>query len=114
MKYCTHCGSELVDEAIVCPKCGCATDRRPVANGSGEWNVLSIVGFVLSFFTEIAGLIISVIARKQILKSGEKGKDLATAGIVISSVKLGISILSALICFVIFIFMLMRFPVGRL
>lgn len=24
MKYCTHCGTQLVDEAIVCPNCGCA------------------------------------------------------------------------------------------
>ena len=23
MKYCSHCGAELLDEAIVCPKCGC-------------------------------------------------------------------------------------------
>ena len=24
MKYCTHCGNELNDEAVICPKCGCA------------------------------------------------------------------------------------------
>lgn len=24
MKYCTHCGKELVDEAVVCVGCGCA------------------------------------------------------------------------------------------
>lgn len=23
MKYCTHCGTQLMDEAIVCPNCGC-------------------------------------------------------------------------------------------
>lgn len=23
MKYCSKCGAELVDEAVVCPKCGC-------------------------------------------------------------------------------------------
>ena len=23
MKYCEKCGSELLDEAILCPKCGC-------------------------------------------------------------------------------------------
>jgi len=26
MKYCTHCGNELLDEAAICPKCGCAVD----------------------------------------------------------------------------------------
>lgn len=28
MKYCQHCGNELVDEAIVCPKCGCSVDKK--------------------------------------------------------------------------------------
>ena len=23
-KYCTHCGKQLLDEAILCPGCGCA------------------------------------------------------------------------------------------
>lgn len=23
MKYCTHCGKEVMDEAIICPHCGC-------------------------------------------------------------------------------------------
>lgn len=26
MKYCSKCGAELLDEAIICPKCGCETD----------------------------------------------------------------------------------------
>ena len=31
MKYCTHCGNELLDDAVICPKCGCA-----VANANGR------------------------------------------------------------------------------
>lgn len=23
MKYCSHCGNEIMDEAVICPKCGC-------------------------------------------------------------------------------------------
>ena len=26
MKYCTHCGKELLDEAVVCPSCGCRAE----------------------------------------------------------------------------------------
>lgn len=26
MKYCTHCGKELLDEAVVCIGCGCQSD----------------------------------------------------------------------------------------
>ena len=33
MKYCTKCGNELHDEAVICPKCGC-----PVPNS--EMNVV--------------------------------------------------------------------------
>ena len=25
MKYCSKCGKEIMDEAVVCPNCGCAT-----------------------------------------------------------------------------------------
>ena len=25
MKFCSKCGNELFDEAVICPKCGCAT-----------------------------------------------------------------------------------------
>lgn len=26
MKFCAKCGNQLFDEAVVCPKCGCAAD----------------------------------------------------------------------------------------
>lgn len=32
MKYCTKCGNELIDEAIVCPKCGCAVENGAETN----------------------------------------------------------------------------------
>ena len=28
MKYCTHCGKELLDEAVICVGCGCAVAGR--------------------------------------------------------------------------------------
>ena len=27
MRYCTKCGNQIMDEAIVCPACGCATEH---------------------------------------------------------------------------------------
>ena len=27
MKYCSTCGAELHDEAVICPKCGCTADE---------------------------------------------------------------------------------------
>lgn len=29
MKYCKTCGAELHDNAVMCVKCGCATDNQP-------------------------------------------------------------------------------------
>lgn len=48
MKYCTHCGKELVDEAIICVGCGCAVGGQnpqafncPSVDGSVLLNTLS-------------------------------------------------------------------------
>lgn len=31
MKFCTKCGNELLDEAVLCPACGCSTENRATA-----------------------------------------------------------------------------------
>ena len=39
MKYCTHCGKELLDEAVICVGCGCAVDgynNRQFGGGSAD------------------------------------------------------------------------------
>ena len=31
MKYCAHCGKELLDEAVICPGCGCeVNEKKPI------------------------------------------------------------------------------------
>ena len=30
MKFCQYCGAQLLDEAVVCPRCGCPLPRVPV------------------------------------------------------------------------------------
>jgi len=53
-------------------------------------NGFAIAGFILSFFgiTAILGFIFSIIGLNQIKRTGEKGKGLATAGVIISSILL--------------------------
>lgn len=36
MKFCRQCGNEIMDESVICPKCGCATGvaGSPVTNAS--------------------------------------------------------------------------------
>ena len=39
MKYCSHCGNQLADEAVICPQCGCAAGGA-VQNKSESNSVL--------------------------------------------------------------------------
>ncbi len=36
MKYCTKCGQQIDDEAVICPKCGCVTDEKAFKKSKGE------------------------------------------------------------------------------
>lgn len=36
MKYCTHCGKELLDEAVFCPSCGCAVGGQNMPNENNQ------------------------------------------------------------------------------
>ena len=105
---CDKCGSEVDSNAKFCPNCGAKIEptekaervevvEATVKDNSGNkvnnteigYNVMSIVGFVLSFIPipkfRLVALVISIIALVQISKTKEKGKGLAIAGIAISS-----------------------------
>lgn len=54
MKYCTNCGAQIDDRAVVCPKCGVsqgAPAPQIVDNGGFGWGLLGccipIVGLIL-------------------------------------------------------------------
>lgn len=99
-KFCGKCGTKLEDEK--CPKCDAKVEKEvvkaePVRKASeGKTNGLSVAGFVLSLtsflFTLLAipGLILSIIGLSQIKKTGDEGKGLAIAGIIVSSIVLGL------------------------
>lgn len=70
-----------------------------MAEPQHKWNVMCIVGFILSFLIAPAGLIISIIALVQINKSHEKSKGMAIAGIVIGAVMTVLSVLSIWLVF---------------
>lgn len=41
MKYCTHCGKQLLDEAIICLSCGCSPPQDTIKNAQKLLNILS-------------------------------------------------------------------------
>lgn len=108
MKYCTHCGTELFDQAIMCPKCGCATDELEVNKSTESWNGLAIAGFIVSFFSCVVGLILSIIGLKKVRQSGENGKGLAIAGIIISAVELAVLTILFVIEIIIWLMLMLR------
>lgn len=118
MKYCSNCGKQIPDGALFCPSCGKSAvsgepfrpygdrppqppcgqpyygPRPPYNPDADDFSVLSIVGFILSFFVYIAGLIVSIIALNKAKEDGSrKSASFARAGIIISSVAMGIFVL---------------------
>ena len=81
MKYCQQCGSQLVDQAVVCPNCGCAVQApvnqqedkpstglnilvflcfqktTPVrAKAIGKW---ALIGFIVGIVLSVLGALFS-------------------------------------------------------
>lgn len=102
-KFCSNCGNELVDEAVICPKCGVSVENKVQANnGSNDnSNGMATAGFILSFFVPFLGLIFSIIGSKR-AKETNSGKGLSIAGIIISSIAIFISIIFIVIAVVAF------------
>ncbi len=124
MKFCKHCGKEVLDDAIICPNCGCSVeyDMPNKSNVQGDYcsvdsiytnqqqqtqridsySGLSIAGFVLSFFGGLLGLILSIVANNEAKSTGSrKSQTLSKAGIIISAVYIGIEVLVVIISMVI-------------
>jgi len=58
MKYCTKCGKELMDEAVICTNCGCPTSDKK----ANEINDAPNGGLaVLGFFIPLVGLILYLV-----------------------------------------------------
>ena len=38
MKYCTKCGTQLMDESVICTKCGCMVEGAPVRASKPDSN----------------------------------------------------------------------------
>ena len=83
------------------------TNRRvheyPTPTLAGESNILAVAGFILAFFVPIAGLICSILGRRDAPKYGG-GKGLATAGIVISIVTTALAVSAVIVYWMMFIF----------
>ena len=117
--FCKNCGNALSDEAVVCPHCGIQvgelksyanmnTVQQPNNNVAKKDNTIAIVGFIMSFFIPLAGLICSIIGYKNAKKFGSDHRGLALAGIIISAITIGVVV----IYLIVLLFMLFGLMIG--
>ena len=94
--FCTNCGKELNENAVICPNCGVPTSNYvPNFNGqmSQEKNSMAVAGFICSFITPILGWVFGGIGLSRAKKRNNKGKALSVAAIVIASVNFVLSLM---------------------
>lgn len=93
--FCRNCGKEVSDNAVVCPYCGAQLSEFKAGNEpeNKEYSIMAIVGLVLSFFFSLAGLVCSIIGYKQCVNENKNGKGFALAGIIISALSVGLTVL---------------------
>jgi peptidyl-prolyl cis-trans isomerase B (cyclophilin B) len=65
-------------------------------------NGIAIAALISSFFVSVLGIILGFVALNQIKTSGEQGRGLALAGIIIGFVAVGITILIIILNVVLF------------
>lgn len=81
MKYCSKCGKEIMDDAVICPGCGCPQDNKALKNQADS----SSFGWaMLGFCIPIVGLILYLVRKKDTpLKAKSAGKG-ALVSLIIS------------------------------
>src|SRR5690554_1624521 len=117
MKYCSKCGNELVDDAVICTKCGCMvetkrtvevkSEKKEVNNSQNSSNanaifslimgIISIIfaticiwSFVQVYFFTLFVLLTSILGLYFGIKSRlELGKGMSLAAIILASIALG-------------------------
>ena len=64
MRYCTYCGAQIHEEAVICPTCGCPT-KQPIQQEKPQQNndTLRLVAKILMIYsTVLMGLYIFPLA----------------------------------------------------
>jgi len=90
--FCSKCGAEINDEAVVCVKCGCSVvpaykTSAEIDNPDGSFGI----GFILGFFGGLIGLILALCVESL---QRPKTKSGAITGFCITA---GISIISTIV-----------------
>lgn len=92
MNFCRECGNKLQESGMFCEKCGAKYELigQPKNYTKKKTNGLSVLGMILGIVSlsfsmwgiiSIIAIIVSSVARKQIIVNDEAGDGMAVAGI---------------------------------
>lgn len=81
MKYCSSCGAEVNDNAVVCLKCGCAIQQQPQVDES-----VSVGLVILAVLIPLFGIIYWPVKAKERPKCARACGIAAIIGWVISAI----------------------------
>ena len=95
MRYCSKCGSEVLEEAVVCVNCGCKIQENSNKHNNGldiTALVLAVIGFLtgwigIGVLLDVIAIILGIIALIKAKRTNKK-RGLSTAGIIIAAVSL--------------------------
>jgi hypothetical protein len=83
MKFCSKCGKEIHEDAVVCVNCGCSVANNLVEDMNDAPNT----GFaVLGFFVPVVGLVLYLINKDKSPKKAKSAGKGALAGVITSVV----------------------------
>lgn len=92
MKFCSKCGKELVDEAVICPHCGCMVEAAPKMPAANDTVSVGLV--ILSVLIPLFGIIYWPAVHE---KTPKRGKACGIAGLISWGVSILITIISVAI-----------------
>lgn len=80
MKYCSKCGKEIMDDAMICPGCGCSQENKALQNQADS---NSYGWALLGFCIPVVGLILYLVWKENTpLKAKAAGKGALVSVIV--------------------------------
>ena len=88
MKFCQKCGKQLMDEAVICPGCGCAVGNNQSVNTTkvstaGETSGIATGALVCSFLIPIVGLLLGIVGACKYKTPEFRNRSIAAIGISI-------------------------------
>ncbi len=81
MKYCVHCGKELLDDAVICLQCGCSVENEKTKGSSGlltAAKVFMIIGCIFNAFFYLVPLLWTIPMTVNLFKKAKSGEKMGT------------------------------------